>query len=216
LKDISAALLLEELTAIGIKVRLSDHGKLCLKPKACITPDLIERVRADQEQLAQLVRERTQTDHIARLDVERREADRQTGRGYDFDCAAPSHAGYLQRTGQRCACQISPEEQRKRELDRLACADGWVPPTPAHAIVAACQRAGVALRIDPATGDLVVGKAGAKADEPTQPWLSLLLAIEAHLEAVANWSRAAEHSFRVSQVRCRVSCDNLTGTKTCQ
>jgi len=30
----------------------------------------------------------------------------------------------------------------------------------------------------------VVGKAGAKADEPTQ-WPSLLVAIEAHLEAVA-------------------------------
>ncbi|MGC1969235.1 MAG: hypothetical protein WA673_22435, partial [Candidatus Acidiferrales bacterium] len=39
--------------------------------------------------------------------------------------------------------------------------------------------------IDRKTGDLVVGRAGAQADEPTQPWPPLLVAIEAHLEAVA-------------------------------
>jgi len=40
------------------------------------------------------------------------------------------------------------------------------------------------LRIDE-TGDLVVGKAGGKADEPTQPWPDLLAELEAHLEPVA-------------------------------
>jgi hypothetical protein len=44
---------------------------------------------------------------------------------------------------------------------------------------------------------LVVGRAGAKADEPSQPWPSLIRAIEAHLEAVARlveagWTVRAE------------------------
>ncbi len=57
-------------------------------------------------------------------------------------------------------------------------------PSPGKSIIETCLRYGVALRID-ADGDLVVGKAGAKGDEPTQPWRSLLIAIEAHLETVA-------------------------------
>jgi len=55
----------------------------------------------------------------------------------------------------------------------------------AESIVATSQRRGVALRIDEATGDLIVGKVGARADEPSQPWPSLMRAIEAHLESVA-------------------------------
>jgi hypothetical protein len=71
------------------------------------------------------------------------------------------------------------------------------PGHPAYSILETCQRHGVALRIDPATGDLVVGTAGAKANEPTQPWPSLLHALETHLEAVARlvesgWSLTAE------------------------
>jgi TubC N-terminal docking domain len=77
------------------------------------------------------------------------------------------------------------EQIEEAGIDRLAGGDGWQP-NPAESIVAACQRYGVTLRIDATTGDLVVGKAGAKADEPTQPWPSLLIAIEAHLEAVAS------------------------------
>jgi hypothetical protein len=38
--------------------------------------------------------------------------------------------------------------------------------------------------LDP-DGDLVVGKAGAKAEEPTQPWPELLAQIYAELEPVA-------------------------------
>jgi hypothetical protein len=34
-------------------------------------------------------------------------------------------------------------------------------------------------------GCLVVGKAGAKASEPTQPWPSLMMALEARCEDVA-------------------------------
>jgi hypothetical protein len=57
--------------------------------------------------------------------------------------------------------------------------------SPAESIVATRRRHGIALRIDEATGDLVVGKVGAKAYEPSQPWPSLMRGIEAHLESVA-------------------------------
>jgi hypothetical protein len=46
------------------------------------------------------------------------------------------------------------------------------------------------LCIDPATGNLTVGKEGAKADEPTQPWPTLIMALEAHLDNVAALVRA--------------------------
>jgi len=62
--------------------------------------------------------------------------------------------------------------------------------TPAESIVATCQRHSVALRIHEATGDLIVGKAGARTDEPSQPWPSLICAIEAHLESVASLVRS--------------------------
>ena len=80
---------------------------------------------------------------------------------------------------------LRAEQIEESSIDRLARADGWQP-NPAESIVATCQRYGVALRIDATTGDLVVGRAGAKADEPTQPWPSLLIAIEAHIEVVAS------------------------------
>ena len=51
-------------------------------------------------------------------------------------------------------------------------------------ILEVCRRYGVALRID-ADGDLVVGKAGAKAHEDSQPWPRLIAALEAHLVAAA-------------------------------
>jgi hypothetical protein len=85
------------------------------------------------------------------------------------------------------------QQQEEAEIDRLAHADGLnpdkactLPPpgAPAYSILETCQCYGVALRID-AHGDLVVGKAGAKADESTQPWPGLLVAIEAHLEPIA-------------------------------
>lgn len=128
--------------------------------------------------------ERSKTACIARFDAERIEADRLAGRGYDFDCSAPSHPDFLDRTGQRCSCQASSAEQQEREIERLARSDGWIPPSPAQAIVTTCWRHGVALSIAP-DGTLVVGKTGAKADEPSQAWPTLIRAIEAHLEAVA-------------------------------
>ena len=60
----------------------------------------------------------------------------------------------------------------------------------AHSILTTCQRHGVALHIDP-DGALVIGKAGAKADDATQPWRTLIMAIEAHTDAVARlWQGA--------------------------
>jgi hypothetical protein len=75
------------------------------------------------------------------------------------------------------------------EIDRLSRADGWKPlhtaSSPAYSIVETCRRYGVALRIDSQTGDLVVGKAGAKSDERSQPWPNLICAIQANIDAVA-------------------------------
>jgi len=68
---------------------------------------------------------------------------------------------------------------------------------PAYSVLTTCEQFGVALRIDQVNGDLVVGKAGAKAEESTQPWPSLLHALERHLEALAQlvesgWRLTAE------------------------
>jgi hypothetical protein len=90
------------------------------------------------------------------------------------------------------------------EIDRLARSNGRrplpKPGSPAYSIVEECRKYGVALRIDEA-GDLVVGKAGAKADEPSQPWRELLTQIEAQLEPVARlveagWTLKAGFSKR--------------------
>ncbi len=92
-------------------------------------------------------------------------------------------------------------EQEAADIGRVARADGWkpLPPAlhPAYSLLTTCRRYGVALRIDPENGDLVVGKAGAKADEPTQPWVVLVRELEAHVEAVATlveagWTLRAE------------------------
>jgi hypothetical protein len=137
--------------------------------------DLLALLRADQEQV--------EIDPTAQLDAQRREADRQARHGYDFDPTAPTHG-----------------DTEKAEIGRLANTDSWPPLTaaghPAYAIVGTCRQYGVALRIDEATGDLVVGRARAGIEESTQPWASLLMAIEAHLDDVAllveaGWSLSA-------------------------
>ena len=90
-------------------------------------------------------------------------------RDYGLDLCAPCH-----------------DEREEAEINRVASPDGWKPLPPAHSIIAACRRYGVALRIDASTGDLMVGKAGAKAEKPTQPWPSLPIAIQAYLDVVAS------------------------------
>ncbi len=88
------------------------------------------------------------------------------------------------------------QEQVEQEIDRLAAGDGWrpLPPAgaPAYSIVETCRCYGVALRID-GDGCLVVGKAGAKAEQPTQPWQTLLIALRAHAEAVARLIESGWH-----------------------
>jgi hypothetical protein len=80
-------------------------------------------------------------------------------------------------------------ERQEVEIGRAAHANGRKPlpraGAPAYSIVTTCQRYGVLLRIDPVTGDLTIGKESAKAEEPSQPWPSLLMALEAHLDDVA-------------------------------
>ena len=190
--------LIANLAARGIT--LTPNGdSLIVQPRERLTDADRDAIRQHKAGLLALLCEQAETNRIARLDAERREVDRLAGRGFDFDCSAPSHADFLNRTGHSCACRLSPEEQAERELDRLACADGWIAPSPAHALVETCRRYRVALRIDATTGDLMVGKVG--ANELTQPWPSLLIAIEAHLEAVAalvasGWSLQAEFPER--------------------
>jgi hypothetical protein len=87
-------------------------------------------------------------------------------------------------------------KQEHLDIDRLARSDGSkaLPARshPAWSIIEDCRKHGVALRID-ADGTLVVGRTGAKADEPTQPWQTLLTAIEAHADAVARLVEAGWH-----------------------
>jgi RNA polymerase subunit RPABC4/transcription elongation factor Spt4 len=190
-----AQTLITELSNRGIRL-IPNPPKLIVVPAAKLTDEDCEAIRRHKAGLLALLVVRTEQSEIARicrrcgyhiydservfcpacktrlntdkreavlLDAERREADRQAKRGYDFDSTSPSYAEYVSRANPR-----------------------------AYSIIAACRRYGVALRIDP-DGTLVVGKAGAGADQPTQPWPSLLIAIEAHLEAVASLVEGGWH-----------------------
>ena len=66
------------------------------------------------------------------------------------------------------------------------------PLSPAETILTTCATHGVAIRFDP-DGTIVVGRAGALADENSQPWPALIAAIEAHLDAVAKLVEAGWH-----------------------
>jgi hypothetical protein len=66
----------------------------------------------------------------------------------------------------------------------------------------------VAIRLDE-QGDVVVGKASAKAEEPTQPWPGLLAILEVHLGEVADLLAAGmaahfDHEPACLVVRVRV------------
>ena len=177
----NSAALLTDLRARGVRIEPRPNGNLYIAPKERLTPELVQHVREHKAQLLDLLRAghhvQAESDHIAHLDAERSEADRITRRGFDFDPTAPSHEDYL----------------RAQPIPEIKSDPHW---TPAYSLVAVCRRYGVALRIDH-DGTLVVGKAGAKAEEPTQPWSTLIRAIEAHLDAVAElvasgWSLRAE------------------------
>lgn len=96
-------LLVAEASRYGASLRII-NGRLKAIPPGCLPAHLKAELReAAAEVKAKL--QAAETARIAQLDAERREADRQIARGYDFDCDAPSHADFLARTGQRCACQ---------------------------------------------------------------------------------------------------------------
>jgi hypothetical protein len=72
--------------------------------------------------------------------------------------------------------------------------------TTAQSLLCTCHRYGVALRIDE-DGNLVVGRAIARAEENSQPWPSLIIALEANLEEVARlvaagWQLSADFSTK--------------------
>jgi hypothetical protein len=144
--DMEAAAILIRARELGIMLE-ADGEAIVARPKGATPPDLATAIRAHKIALlaaltvsppaADASTEEAETNRIAALDTERRESDRRAKPGYDFDTTAPSHRHYL------------PE-----------------PGHPAYAIIASCQRHEVALAID-ANGDLVVGKAGAKAEEST-------------------------------------------------
>lgn len=159
----AAVAVLNELRSRGITVEPRPNGNLYLVPKEGLTPELIERVRAAKPDLLRLL------------------AD-----PYERACTIALHC---EATGTDAAERLASDPTLKTEMERDTTPQGW---TPAHSILDVCQQHGVALRIDK-QGDLVVGKNGAKADEPTQAWPSLLAALEAHLEPVARLLESGWH-----------------------
>ncbi len=172
----NAEALISNLAARGI-VLIPDGNSLIARPRERLTDADRERIRAHKANLLAMLcgREQAEIERIAQLDAERREADRQAGRGYDFDPTSPSRAEYL------------------GHADLLAGAH-----SPAHSIITTCRRHGVDLRID-GNGALKLGKAETQAAEPTQAWPSLIRAIEAHFDRVqrlvaAGWHLRADFS----------------------
>lgn len=155
----------------GIRL-IPNPPKLSVEPASKLTDEDRKAIRQHKAAiLARLAAQHEQAEivQVARLDAERREADRQAGRGYDFDPSAPSHAEYLR--------QADPLSDQAH---------------PAYSIIATCRRYGVALRIG-ANGGLEVGKAVGEAASATEAWPSLLRAIEAHIDGVARLVAAGWH-----------------------
>jgi hypothetical protein len=167
----AAATLIAEFHQRGIRL-IPDPPKLAVEPSSKLTDAdraSIRQYKADLLALLAADRDRAEIDRIARLDAERREADRQAGRGYDFDSTSPSRA--------ECVSRTDPLSD---------------PPHPAYSIIATCRRHGVDLRID-GNGALKLGKAETQAAEPAQAWPSLIRAIEAHFDSVARLVAAGWH-----------------------
>ena len=148
----AAAEILVELDARNVRpVLVGDKLKL-RGPADRITPELVERVRVCKTELLGLLaaeREQAEIERIARLDAERREADRHAKRGDDYDPTPQSHV-----------------ERQESEIDRLASIDGWRLPR-AQRIITSCQRYGVALR-----------RAGSGRSTAVRAWCSLRLLSE--------------------------------------
>lgn len=160
---IDAEALICHLSARGIRLALDGSVWLIVEPASRLSDEDRQAIRAHKAELLRLV---AGTDPYHRAKALAREAEA-TGR--DLVDHIREHVPELAATP--------------------ALGEGW---TPAQSILATCQRHGVALHIDP-DGALVVGKVGAKADELKQPWRTLIMAIEAHTDAVARLVEAGWH-----------------------
>lgn len=75
----------------------------------------------------------------------------------------PAH---LQAELRAAAAAVKDRLLDETDRERLARIGGWTPAPAARSIVATCQHHGVALRIDPTTGDLIEGGWNLRADFP--------------------------------------------------
>jgi hypothetical protein len=156
----TAEVLITDLWRRGVQIE-SKGDRLSVRPLSRLSESDTHAIRALKGELLALL-----NDPYARARAVARHCE---ANGVDLSTFLSEHPDLIRD-------EVSAQERRAR--------------TPAESIVAACRKNGVALRIDPETGDLVVGRAGAGGDAPTQPWPSLLLAIEAHLDAVITLVKA--------------------------
>jgi len=199
--------ILERAAKLDITLGAED-GWITARPKGATPPELADAIRSNKGALlahfrallerAQAPEAPTYCEHT-QTDVNRR--CRCGYRIYDAERIYCPQCGQelprLRANPEPEAARPTSAEQEERENDRLAEADGWKPVParghPAWSIIETCRARGVALRIDSESGDLVVGRAGAKAHEPTQPWASLVTELELHVEAVARLVEAGWH-----------------------
>lgn len=149
------AALLDNLRTRGIRIEALSNGNLFVAPKERLSPELLDEVRQHKGGLLRLLSD-----------------------SHEY---AKAIAHHCEASGTDLADYVAGDARLREKMARGGRPAEW---TPAHSILETCQRLGVALRIE-FPGTLVVGKADAKGDEPSQPWPSLLVAIEAHLETVA-------------------------------
>jgi len=156
----NATFVLRELRQRGLNIR-AVGGNLRLSPSDLATPEIIERVRYHKAEL------------LAVLGPEN---------------AVPTAKDTPLVSGGTCnereRMVVHGRDYTRSKAEKTASPNLPAEGHPAYSIVATCQQHGVALRIDE-EGYLVVGKAGAKSAELSQPWPSLIHAIEAQLDAVA-------------------------------
>jgi hypothetical protein len=157
----NAALVLHQLRQSGLNIR-AVGANLRLTPSDLATPEIIERVRYYKAELLALLGSGNAV----------REAEDDTSFVSGTAC------------NERERRVVQGSDYSRGEAQKALSANLPAKGHPAYSIVATCQQHGIALRIDE-EGYLVVGKAGAESTEISQPWSSLVQAIEAQLDAVA-------------------------------
>ena len=119
----NAQSILAEFSRHGVRLR-AEGDKLIAKPLSAVTPELREAVRQHKAALLALLaakHEQAEIDRIARLDAERREADRQASRGYDFDpeLSEPARRGRNRPPREHRWLEAAPRSQHRRHLPAL-------------------------------------------------------------------------------------------------